>query len=118
MDMSFTPSAEKFIRRMLRLSGGTGGFRLVVSAGGCSSLSAQFDIAGAPHTGDAVVNRGDYKLFLPESSLKLLEGVVIDFMETPTSSGFLFHDPKASNCQCVSDGGSKPAGGLHQLREL
>lgn len=118
MDMSFTPSAEKFIRRMLRFGGSTGGFRLVVSAGGCSGLSAQFDIAGAPHTGDAVIDRGDYKVFLPEPSLKLLEGVVIDFMETPTSSGFLFHDPKASNCQCASDGAPKAAGGMHQLREL
>ena len=33
----------------------------------------------------------------------LLEGVTIDFAETPTSSGFVFIDPKASSCGCSTE---------------
>jgi len=120
MDLILTPSAEKFILRMLRFSGGTGGFRLAVSAGGCSGLSAQFDVEAAPRPGDSVVERGAYRLFVPEASGALLEGVTIDFRETPTSSGFVFHDPKPSSCQCAGDGAAEPKAkaGLHQLGEF
>jgi iron-sulfur cluster assembly accessory protein len=118
MDLILTPSAEKFIRRMLRFGGGAGGFRLAVSAGGCSGLSAQFDVEAAPRPGDRVVDRGDFKLFVPEASGQLLVDVTIDFAETPTSSGFVFHDPKPSSCQCAGDGDAKPKAGLHQLGEF
>lgn len=40
MELTLTPAAEKFVRRMVRF-GGAGedaGFRLTVSAGGCSGL--------------------------------------------------------------------------------
>ncbi|WP_322514472.1 iron-sulfur cluster assembly accessory protein [Rhodopseudomonas palustris] len=118
MDLNLTPSAEKFIRRMVRLSGGAGGFRLAVSSGGCSGLSAAFDIEASPRPGDQVVEHGDLRLFIPEDSGKLLEGVVIDFMETPTSSAFIFHDPKPSNCQCSGGTVEAPKQNLHQLREF
>ncbi|MCG6204775.1 iron-sulfur cluster assembly accessory protein [Rhodopseudomonas sp. HC1] len=118
MALIFTPSAEKFIRRMLRLSGGAGGFRLAVTSGGCSGLTAAFDVEAAPRSGDQVIDHGDLRLFVPDESCKLLEGVTIDFMETPTSSGFIFHDPKPSNCQCSGGTVEAPKQNLHQLQEL
>jgi iron-sulfur cluster assembly accessory protein len=119
MSFTLTPSAEKFIRRMLRLSGGTGGFRLTVSSGGCSGLAAEFDVAAAPRDGDDVVPVGDIKLFLPAASNRLLDGVTVDFVETRIQSGFVFHDPKPGSCACSStDTATKPSNGLHQLREL
>jgi iron-sulfur cluster assembly accessory protein len=120
MNFTLTPSAEKFIRRMLRFSAGAGGFRLSVSAGGCSGLAAEFDVEAAPRPADAVVTVGDLKLFLPAESRLLLDGVTVDFVETPTSSGFVFHDPKPTVCGCSSDAeaAAKPAGNLHQLREF
>jgi len=99
MDLKMTEAAEKFIRRMLRFNGGPGsGFRLAVSAGGCSGLAAQFDVAAAPLPGDAVVAHNGVTLFLPAESRLLLDGVTIDFVETATSSGLVFHDPKAGPC--------------------
>ena len=121
MDFSFTPSAEKFIRRMIRFSGGAGGFRLSVSSGGCSGLAAEFDVEAAPRSGDAEVSHDAIKLFLPAESRLLLQGVTIDFVETPTRSGFVFHDPKPNVCGCASDdvAATKPASNsLHQLREF
>ncbi len=101
MNFTLTPAAEKFIRRMIRFSGGAGnGFRLAVSSGGCSGLSAEFE--AAPRSGDATVEIGDIKFFLPAESRLLLDGVTIDFAETPTQSGLVFHDPKTPECGCKS----------------
>jgi iron-sulfur cluster assembly accessory protein len=103
MHFTLTPAAEKFIRRVLRFNGGAGsGFRLAVSAGGCSGLAAQFDVEAAPRPGDAVIDLGGIRFFLPAESRLLLDGVTIDFAETSTQSGLVFHDPKTANCGCKS----------------
>lgn len=101
MNLTITPTAEKFIRRMIRFGGGPNcGFRLSVSPGGCSGLAAEFDVEAAPRPGDAVVEHNGMKLFLPAESRLLLEGVTMDFAETSTQSGLVFHDPKASGSSC------------------
>ena len=108
MNMSVTPAAEKFIKRMMRFDGGpASGFRLEVSAGGCSGLAAQFSVEPQPRPGDAVVNLSGMKFFLPAESRLLLDGVTIDFVDSPLQTGFVFHDPKATGCGCSSE--SKPS---------
>ncbi len=100
MNMTLTPAAEKFVRRMIRFSGPESGFRLAVTAGGCSGLAAEFDVEATPRPGDSVVNLNGIRFFLPAESRLLLDGVTIDFSESPTQSGFVFRDPKAANCGC------------------
>ena len=117
MDLILTEAAEKFIRRMLRFSGGAGGFRMVVSSGGCSGLSATFDVEAAPHAGDVVVERGDYRLFLPQASADLLNGITVDFRDSMASTGFVFIDPNPSSCKCSGDGAPAKAP-LVQLGEF
>ncbi|KAB2944012.1 MAG: iron-sulfur cluster assembly accessory protein [Hyphomicrobium sp.] len=104
MNMSVTPAAQKFIQRMLRFDGVPGsGFRMEVSAGGCSGLAAQFSVEGQPRPGDATVTLGGVKFFLPAESRLLLDGVTIDFVDSPLQSGFVFHDPKATSCGCSNE---------------
>jgi iron-sulfur cluster assembly accessory protein len=106
MNLTMTPGAEKFIRRMIRF-GGAGedaGFRLTVTAGGCSGLASEFSIEAAPKAGDAVVLVNGVKLFLPAESRLLLDGVTIDFADTLASNGLTFIDPKAKSCACSSAG--------------
>lgn len=104
MNMSMTPAAQKFIQRMMRFDGVPGsGFRLEVSAGGCSGLAAQFSVEAQPRPGDAVVDLSGVKFFLPAESRLLLDGVTIDFVDTPLQTGFVFHDPKATGCGCSSE---------------
>ena len=99
MNFTLTPKAVKFIRLMIRADGGAGaGFRLSVSPGGCSGLSADISVRVAPAQGDAVVERDGVKLFLPAESRILLEGVTIDFADTPAQTGLVFYDPKATTC--------------------
>jgi iron-sulfur cluster assembly protein len=117
MDLSITPAAEKFIKRLLHFDGGPGsGFRLHVRPGGCSGLAAEFSLEAAPRTGEAVVEVNGIKLFLPAESRLLLDGVTIDFAETATQSGFVFHDPKKQSCACGPNGVTvaRPAAHRHQ----
>lgn len=101
MNVSITPAADKFIRRMLRFSAGPeSGFRLSVAPGGCSGLAAEFDVEAAPRPGDAVVTLNGLRLFLPAESRLLLDGVTIDFTDSPMSSGFVFHDLKSTGSSC------------------
>lgn len=106
-----TPAAAKFIRRMVRFSTTpTGGFRLTVTPGGCSGYSSEFTVEAEPRSGDSEVVVGDVKLFLPAESRVVLDGVTVDFAETPTSSGLTFINPKAGPCGCSSsEGAGAPA---------
>lgn len=120
-NVSLTPAATKFIARMVRFSGQPdgAGFRLDVSAGGCSGFNSEFTVEAVPLQGDSVVDIGGLKLFLTAGSRLLLEGVTIDFADTPTKSGLTFINPNQAPCACSSSGpaeqhGHEPAHGQSQ----
>jgi len=111
MELTVTQAAGKFMARMLRIGGPPGsGFRLEVKHGGCSGLSADFSVEAGPRPGDATVEAGGIKLFLPAESCVLLDGVTIGFEETPTGTGFVFHDPggPCRACSPADLGGEAP----------
>jgi iron-sulfur cluster assembly accessory protein len=113
--VTISEGAAKFMRRMVRFGnvGLGGGFRLVVSPGGCSGLSADFSIEADPKPGDATLAVDGLKVFVPTESAKLLAGVTVDFVDTPMQQGLTFFNPKAvSSC---SDS-AKPA--VVQLSEF
>ena len=99
MNFSLTPAAIKFIRMMIRADGDeSSGFRLAVSPGGCSGLAADISVRREPAAGEAVVERDGVRLFLPAESRILLDGVAIDFADTPSQTGLVFKDPKQVSC--------------------
>ncbi len=105
-NVTVTPAAEKFMRRMVRFSEHpAGGFRLTVAPGGCSGYTSEFSVEAAPRQGDAelAVNAG-LRVFLPAESRLLLDGVTVDFADTPTASGLTFFNPNAAACGCSSSG--------------
>src|SRR5512139_1821832 len=111
MNVTITPQAEGFIKRMIRFNGGdaSAGFRLVVTPGGCSGFNSSFTVEQAPLEGDAVLVSNGVKVFLPAESRILLEGVTVDFADTPMSSGLSFINPNAQACGCSSSGASAGA---------
>jgi iron-sulfur cluster assembly protein len=103
------PAAEQFMRRMLRLGGGpSAGFRLHVSAGGCSGYSSGFSVEAAPKEGDAVVDVNGLRVFLSAPSVPLLEGVTVDCVDSPMQSGLVFTRGDGAPCACGSVGGGHP----------
>ena len=108
-NMTVGPAAEKFMRRMVRFSEHpAGGFRLTVSPGGCSGLAAEFSVEAAPRGGDAELSVNGLRVFLPAESRLLLDGVTVDFADTPLQSGFTFVNPNAAACGCASAGEGQP----------
>lgn len=110
MNITITPAAEKFMRRMVRFNGGLpqSGFRLKVTAGGCSGLASEFSVEAAPLPGDARLDCNGLPVFLPAESRLLLEGVTIDFLDSIGESGLSFRNPNAAASSCGSHHGSAP----------
>jgi len=111
MNITITPAAEKFMRRMVRFGGAApeAGFRLQVSAGGCSGYASEFNVETA-RSGDATLDWNGLKLILPAESRLLLDGVTIDFADTPTASGLTFINPNAAGCGCSTSAPASPPG--------
>ena len=104
-NVTVLPAAEKFIRRMVRFSDHpTGGMRLTVTPGGCSGYSSEFTIEPAPRAGDAEISLAGTRVFLPAESRLVLDGIVVDFVDSPTKSGLTFTNPGQAPCACSSSG--------------
>lgn len=94
MNVTIAPTAGKFIRRMIRFNGAAdSGFRLVLKPGGCSGMDYDFSVEKAPLPGDIVVMHDDIRLFVPEASAPLLDGVTIGFEESMTQTRLVFVNP-------------------------
>lgn len=103
MSFNVTRAATRFMRMMIMADGEPGyGFRLSVSPGGCSGLNADISVAAEPSPEEAVVDANGVSLFLSAESRILLEGVTIDFEDTPAKTGLSFFDPKGTSCSTAS----------------
>ena len=106
--VTLTAAAEKFMRRMVRFSGQpAGGFRLRVVPGGCSGYTSEFTVEAAPTPGDSELVVNGVRMFLPAESRLVLDGVTVDFADTPMASGLSFHNPNAEACGCSTAGEAK-----------
>ena len=109
MNIVVTPAAETYMRRMVRFSNCAqhAGFRMKVSAGGCSGFATQFSIEAAPQPGDTTLDVNGLKVFLPLESSALLAGATIDCRD----SGLAIINPNVSDCGCGSSEAGR--GGRH-----
>lgn len=103
-NVTITSAADKFMRRIVRFSGlpAGAGLRLAVSPGGCSGYNSEFSAEAEPGPGEQVLEADGLRLFLAAESRMLLEGVTIDFIDTPTQSGLKFTNPSQAPCACSS----------------
>jgi iron-sulfur cluster assembly accessory protein len=107
--VTVTPAAEKFMRRLVRFSEHpAGGFRLSVVPGGCSGYASEFSVEAAPQRGDAELAVNGLRVFLTAQSRLLLDGVTVDFADTPLQSGLTFLNQNAQTCGCSMPGPAKP----------
>jgi iron-sulfur cluster assembly accessory protein len=115
--LTITPAAEKFIRRIVRFSGlpAGAGLRLVVSAGGCSGYNSAFSAEAGPQPGEETLDINGLRIFLPAESRLLLDGVTMDFVDTPTQSGLNFTNPNQAACACSSSGTSSAPPGVAKI---
>lgn len=91
------------------------GIRVAVQAGGCCGVGYALAFAKTPDADDVVVESGGVKFYLNSSDSQLLKGSKIDFVDTPTGSGFHIDNPNQKTeshehgghggCACGNGGG-------------
>ncbi|MEL7068667.1 MAG: iron-sulfur cluster assembly accessory protein [Cyanobacteria bacterium J06581_3] len=79
----------------------TRGIRLAVKDGGCNGYEYDIKVANAPRSDDEVTELGNLKVFVDPKSAPLLDGVVVDYIDSLLESGFKFTNPNAADtCGC------------------
>ena len=113
--IQITARAGSQIRKMLaKRNQGESGLRVGVRAGGCSGFEYTFGWEKASRPGDAVFEAPDGgKVFVDPKSLRLLDGIELDYDTSLLSKGFLISNPQATGtCGCgISFSVEEPAPG-------
>lgn len=75
--------------------------RLTVSGGGCSGFQYGFSFDATAHEDDRVFARDGVAVVVDETSLELLDGAEVDFVEELIGASFQVRNPNAaSSCGC------------------
>jgi len=102
MTIQLTPKAAKAIQRFIKFSETpVMGMRVSVSGGGCSGYQYGLKLEATPAADDAILEVDGIKMLVDPDTRPLVDGLVIDFIDTMTESGFKFENPNAkAACGC------------------
>jgi len=100
--VSLTESAARRIAALKIAENSPGAFlRLAVSGGGCSGFQYGFSFDDARQDEDVVFARDGVELVIDETSLELVKGAEVDFVEDMMGAYFQVRNPNAaSSCGC------------------
>jgi len=77
--------------------------RLAVDGGGCAGFTYKFELADAAEAGDTIAETGGVKLVVDPTTLDLVRGSAVDFVEDLGGAAFKVTNPNAaSGCGCGS----------------
>ena len=100
--ISVTESAARRIAEVARQEGTEEAFlRIAVSGGGCSGFQYGFTFDDRVTEDDRVFERDGVRVVVDDTSLELLNGAEIDFVEDLMGAAFQIRNPNAaSSCGC------------------
>jgi iron-sulfur cluster insertion protein len=100
--VTVSDNAAKRIATLIEMEGDAGlMLRLSVSGGGCSGFQYGFSFDKSRQQGDRVFERNGVKVVIDDTSLELLAGAEIDFVEDLVGASFQIRNPNASSsCGC------------------
>jgi iron-sulfur cluster insertion protein len=100
--VTLTEAAARRIAQLATAEGNPGlMLRLAVSGGGCSGFQYGFSFDDTRREDDAEFQRDGVKLLVDATSLDLLAGAEIDFVEDLVGASFQVRNPNAtSSCGC------------------
>lgn len=102
-NLTLSPSAAARVAAIADKQGKPAILRLSVEGGGCSGFQYKFDLAEAPHADDAVAETDGVRLVVDPVSLDLVNGCVVDFVESLGGAAFRVENPNAeAGCGCGS----------------
>jgi iron-sulfur cluster insertion protein len=95
--IEFTEEANTQIKKITSEQGKDCYFRITVQGGGCSGFKYNFSVDGKIENDDIVFN----KTVIDSSSLKIINGSVVDYQKEMIGSAFVIKNPQAaSSCGC------------------
>ncbi|WP_305907478.1 iron-sulfur cluster assembly accessory protein [Methylomarinum sp. Ch1-1] len=79
----------------------TAGLRIEVTDGGCSGFQYGLRLDEQQSDEDTVIDCGAIKVLVDQTSLPMLDGMTVDFVDSLDGSGFKFTNPNAvKSCAC------------------
>jgi iron-sulfur cluster assembly protein len=101
MSISLTQPAADRIRNFIAARGHGIGLRLGVRKTGCSGFAYVVNYAESQQDGDVVFEDRGVKVYVDSSSLKLIDGTVVDFVKQGLNEAFRFQNPNVKGeCGC------------------
>lgn len=103
LTVNLTEAAAKRVASIAERQGKAPVLRLAVEGGGCSGFQYKFALADAPEANDSVATRNGVSLIVDPTSLDLIAGAEVDYVESLGGAAFRVTNPKAaSGCGCGS----------------
>ncbi|ASF46057.1 HesB/IscA family protein [Methylovulum psychrotolerans] len=89
----------------------TAGLRIEVTDGGCSGYQYGLKLETENTPEDTVIDCGTVKVFVAPTSMTMLDGMSVDFLDSIEGSGFKFINPNAAkSCACGSSFNTSASG--------
>jgi iron-sulfur cluster insertion protein len=100
--VTVSENAAKRIATLIQMEGDADlMLRLSVSGGGCSGFQYGFSFDKSQQQDDRIFERNGVKVVIDDTSLELLSGAEIDFVEDLVGASFQIKNPNASSsCGC------------------
>jgi iron-sulfur cluster insertion protein len=98
-----TENAARRVAAIARRQSKPAILRLAVDGGGCAGFTYKFELAEAAEAGDLVAETSGVKLVVDPTTLDLVRGSAVDFVEELGGAAFRVTNPNAaSGCGCGS----------------
>ncbi len=100
-NLQISDSAVKKITTLLKSEEAGSRLRVTVEGGGCNGFQYKFDFDKNKNNDDQIIEKGGVAVIIDETSVELIKGSVIDYIETLGFAHFEIKNPNAaSSCGC------------------
>lgn len=100
-NLTLSPSAAARVAAIAEKQGKPAILRLSVEGGGCSGFQYKFGLADTADADDSVSETDGVRLIVDPVSLDLVNGCVVDFVESLGGAAFRVDNPNAAaGCGC------------------
>ncbi|CAG7856635.1 hypothetical protein MCAMS1_01195 [biofilm metagenome] len=101
MEVSFTESAARQIKKQLEKRGKGIGLKLGVKKSGCSGYAYTLDYSDTVAENDAVFENYGVKVIVQKDDLPFLAGIQLDYRKEGINEAFKFDNPNVTgSCGC------------------
>ena len=100
-EIALTPSAAARVAAIAQKQGKPAILRLAVDGGGCAGFQYRFGLADKVESDDTIAEQDGVTLVVDETSLDLVRGSAVDYVESLGGASFQVTNPNAaSGCGC------------------